>query len=457
MDAKVTLLRPATRLKIAVVGAGISGLAAARELDAEHDVTLYEARRRPGGHTRTLRFERFGREYRADLGFMVFNEANYPHFTRLLSELSIPSRDTQMSFSLRCDQAGLEYHGSTINQLFAQRRNLLRPRHYRMLRDILRFHGDANRALAEREGELAELTVAEFLRQGGYGPELINDYLLPMTAAIWSSQVESIERFPSLYLLRFMANHMLLGANGHRQWRMIPGGADQYVNAALKRFAGRVRADSPVRSVESCGGDARVATDQDIERYDAVVLAVHSDQARALVRDPTALERQVLGAIPYQRNDAVVHTDPGMLPRRRLAWASWNYYRSPDSGRRACVTYNLNLLQHLESPEPICVTLNPLRSPRRDKVIAELSFSHPVFSAQAFAAQGRMDDLNGSGNIFYCGAWAGWGFHEDGLLSGLKAAASLRQWAARPEIQAQFAYAQRDLRGLGQAYPAHTG
>ena len=457
MDAKVTVLRPAVRLRIAVVGAGISGITAARELDAEHDVTIYEARSKPGGHTRTLRFERFGREYPADLGFMVFNETNYPHFTRLLRELNIPSLDTQMSFSLRCDQAGLEYHGSTMNQLFAQRRNLVRPRHYRMLRDILRFHRDANQALAERAGELAQLSVSEFLTQGGYGPELVNDYLLPMTAAIWSSRVESIERFPSLCLLRFMSNHMLLGANGHRQWRMIPGGADQYVDAAFKRFAGRVRAGSPVRAIESCGGDVRIATDQGIEVFDAVVLAVHSDQARALVKAPTLLERQVLGAIPYQRNEAILHTDRGMLPRRRLAWASWNYYRSLDSGRRACVTYNLNLLQHLESPEPICVTLNPLRSVRRDKVITELSFAHPVFSAEAFAAQGRVDELNGDGNRFYCGAWTGWGFHEDGLVSGLRAAASVREWAARPEIQAKFAYAQRDLRGLGQAYPAQTG
>ena len=457
MDAQVTVLRPAARLRIAVVGAGISGITAARELNAEHDVTLYEARRKPGGHTRTLRFERFGREYAADLGFMVFNEANYPHFTRLLRDLDIPSRDTEMSFSLRCDQAGLEYHGSTMNKLFAQRRNLVRPRHYRMLRDILRFHRDANLALVERGGELAELTVSEFLAQGGYGPELVNDYLLPMTAAIWSSEVESIERFPSLYLLRFMANHMLLGAKGHRQWRMIPGGADQYVDAALRQFKGRVRAGSPVRSINSLNGAVRVETDQGIEVYDAVVLAVHSDQALALIKDPAPLERQVLGAVPYQRNEAVVHTDRGMLPRRRLAWASWNYYRAPDSGRRACVTYNLNVLQHLKSPEPICVTLNPLRGVRRDRIIAELSFAHPVFSAEAFAAQGRMAELNASGNRFYCGAWAGWGFHEDGLVSGLKAAGSVRAWAARPEVQAKFAYAQRDLRGLGQAYPAQTG
>ena len=348
MDAQVTVLRPATRLRIAVVGAGIAGITAARELDAGHDVTLYEARRRPGGHTRTLRFERFGQEYAADLGFMVFNEANYPHFARLLRDLDIPSRDTEMSFSLRCDQAGLEYHGSTMNKLFAQRRNLVRPRHYRMLRDILRFHRDANQALVERGGELAELTVSEFLSVGGYGPELVNDYLLPMTAAIWSSEVESIECFPSLYLLRFMANHMLLGAKGHRQWRMIPGGADQYVDAALRRFEGRVRAGSPVRSIDSLNGAVRIETDQGIEVYDAVVLAVHSDQALALIKDPAPLERQVLGAVPYQRNEAVVHTDRGMLPRRRLAWASWNYYRAPDSGRRACVTYNLNVLQHLE-------------------------------------------------------------------------------------------------------------
>ncbi len=445
MDAKVNAPGPAPRLKVAVVGAGISGLAAARELDAEHDVTLYEARKNSGGHTRTLRFERFGREYRADLGFMVFNEANYPHFTRLLRELEISPRDTEMSFSLRCDQTGLEYHGSTMNQLFAQRRNLVRPRHYRMLRDILRFNRDANRALAEREGELARMSVAEFLAQGSYGRELINDYLLPMTAAIWSSSVDSIERFPSLYLLRFMANHMLLGAKGHRQWRMIPGGASQYVDAMLGRFGGQVRANSPVRSIESRGGRVRVETSRSTEVYDAAVVAVHSNQALGLLKDPSALEQQVLSAVPYQRNEAVVHTDAHVLPRRRRAWASWNYYRSPDSGRRASVTYHLNMLQHLQSPEPICVTLNPLRAVRSDKVIDTLSFAHPVFSAEAFAAQGRVGELNAAGNRFFCGAWTGWGFHEDGLVSGLRAACSVREWATSPENQAEFAYAQRNL------------
>ncbi len=457
MDVEVTRLRPANRLRIAVIGAGISGLAAARELDGGHEVTLFEARNRPGGHTRTLEFERFGREYRADLGFMVFNEANYPQFTRLLQELKIPASDTEMSFSLRCDQSGLEYHGSTMNQLFAQRRNLFRPRHYRMLRDILRFNRDASRALAEREGELAKMSVADFLGRGAYGPELINDYLLPMTAAIWSCSVQSIERYPSLHLLRFMANHMLLGAKGHRQWRMIPGGAERYVTAVLNGFGGRLSANSPVRSVESRDGEVHVRTDRGGEVFDAAVLAVHSDQALAMIKGPTSLERQVLGAIPYQRNDAVVHTDRSVLPRRRLAWASWNYYRAPDSGREASVTYNLNLLQHLESPEPICVTLNPLRPPSRDKIISKLSFAHPFFSAGAFAAQGRVEELNASGNRFYCGAWTGWGFHEDGLASGLKAAGSLRAWAARPENQAKFAYAQRNLRGLGQAYPAQAG
>lgn len=457
MDVEVTRLRTGNRLRIAVIGAGISGLAAARELDGEHEVTLFEAREKPGGHTRTLEFERFGREYRADLGFMVFNKANYPHFTRLLQDLGISARDTEMSFSLRCDQSGLEYHGSTMNQLFAQRRNLFRPRHYRMLRDILRFNRDANRALAERAGELAEMSVAEFLRRGGYGPELVNDYLLPMTAAIWSCSAQSIERFPSLYLLRFMANHMLLGAKGHRQWRMIPGGADQYVDAVLRSFGGHVRVKSPVRSIESVGGEVHVETDRGVEVFDAAVLAVHSNQALRLLGDPTALERQVLSAIPYRRNEAVVHTDRSILPRRRLAWASWNYYRAPDSGREASVTYNLNLLQHLQSPEPICVTLNPLRALSRDKVIRTLSFAHPFFSSGAFAAQGRVEELNASGNRFFCGAWTGWGFHEDGLASGLKAAGSVREWAARPEIQAKFAYAQRDLRGLGQAYPAQAG
>ena len=457
MSTQVLPFKLTSRARIAVVGAGISGITAARELDSEHDVTLYESRGKAGGHTRTLRFERFGREFRADLGFMVFNEANYPHLTRLLAELEIPTRDTEMSFSLRCDRSGLEYHGSTMNQLFAQRRNLFRPGHYRMMLDILRFNRDANKALAERPQELTEVSVGEFLARGGYSPELANDYLLPMTAAIWSSSAECVERFPSLYLLRFMANHMLLGAKGHRQWSMIPGGADQYVDAALSHFQGRIKTGSPVRLVETQGSGARVETDDGIEQYDAVVLAVHSDQALKLIGDPTPLERQVLGVIPYHLNEAVVHTDRRVLPRRRLAWASWNYYRAPGSVRQASVTYNLNILQHLRSPEPICLTLNPLHPIRPEKIITTLSFTHPLFSADAFSAQGRVAELNNSGNRFFCGAWTGWGFHEDGLVSGLRAADGLREWAAHRENQAKSAYAQRNLRGLGQAYPAQTG
>ncbi len=452
MDIHIT-----PRLKVAVVGAGVSGITAARELDEEHDVTLFEARAEAGGHTRTYPFERFGREYRADLGFMVFNQANYPHFSRMLAELSIPTRDTQMSFSLRCDRSGLEYHGSTTNQLFSQRRNLFRPRHYRMLREILRFNRDARTALAEREDELAATSVAEFLAEGRYAPEFADDYLLPMTAAIWSSSVQAIESFPSLYLLRFMANHMLLGAKEHRQWSMIPGGSDQYVNAALGRMRGRVRVNAPVRAVASDGASVRIETDRGFELFDALVLAVHSDQALCMLEDPTPLERQVLSAIPYQRNKAVVHTDRRVLPKRPLAWASWNYYRDANSGRQASVSYNLNILQHLESPEPICVTLNPLRAIRDEKIITTLRFAHPLFSADAFAAQARVDDMNGAGNRFFCGAWTGWGFHEDGVVSGLKAAGSLREWAAGRKFQAKFAYAKRNLRGFGQAYPASTG
>ncbi len=457
MSTDVFHLHPSRRLRVAVVGAGISGITAARELDEDHDVILFEARPGAGGHTRTYCFERFGRNYRADLGFMVFNKANYPHFSRLLAELNVATRDTPMSFSLRCDRSGLEYHGSTINQLFAQRRNLFRPRHYRMLRDILRFNTDANKALAERQGELARTSVAQFLADGDYGRELAEDYLLPMTAAIWSCSVQDIESFPSLYLLRFMANHMLLGDKGHRQWSMIPGGADQYVNAALGRLRGEFRANAPVRSVAREDAGVRIGTDQGLERFDAVVLAVHSDQALRLLEDPTPLERRVLGAIPYQRNEAVVHTDRSVLPRRRLAWASWNYYRSADSGRKASVTYNLNILQQLESPEPICVTLNPLDDIRSEKIITSQSFAHPVFSADAFAAQASMDEMNGAGSRYFCGAWAGWGFHEDGVVSALKAAGSLREWAEKRQNQAKSPYAQRNLRGLGQAHPARTG
>jgi predicted NAD/FAD-binding protein len=407
--------------RIAVIGTGVSGLVAARQLATRHDVTLLEAATRAGGHTHTVQVRHAGVDYAVDTGFIVFNDRTYPRFVELLDELGVEAQDTTMSFSVRCERSGLEYNGSTLDGLFAQRRNLLRPSFHRMLLDILRFNRHATEILAR---DVATLQLGDFLARERYSRAFIDHYLVPMGAAIWSCRPAAMLEFPAAFFVRFFANHGMLTIDDRPTWRVVRGGSRTYVDRILQQFRGRIRTGAAVigirRFPEHVAVRVRGAAP---ERYDAVVLATHSDTSLGLLDDASELERELLGAIPYQRNQAILHTDGRMLPRRRRAWAAWNYHIGPDPEAPVAVTYDMNTLQRLDAPVRFLVTLNRGDSIRSHEVLQTIDYSHPVFTPAGIAAQARMHEIDGKDRVFYCGAWRGFGFHEDGVRSGLEVGA----------------------------------
>jgi len=424
--------------RVAVVGSGISGLATAYALAGEAQVTMFEAGDYFGGHTHTVDVTLDGVTHGVDTGFLVFNHRTYPNLVRLLGELEVETAASDMSFSVQVHEAGLEWSGCNLNTVFAQRRNLLRPRFLRMLADILRFNKVAT-AVAERgaEVELAE-PIGDFLGRHDFGETFRSWYLLPMLGCIWSCPTDQMLRFPIATMIRFCHNHGLIQVADRPQWHTVRGGAKHYV-ARMLRSIPDARLRTPVRSVKRVPpGDGRggvmVATDQGSERYDEVVLACHSDQSLALLADASADEAAVLGAIKYHPNRAVLHTDAGVLPRRRTAWAAWNYARAADAGREqaaVCLHYLINRLQPLPWQQPVLVSLNP--DPARPvdpaRLIGEYEYSHPVFDLAAIRAQQRLPELQGRSHLWFCGAWARYGFHEDGLGSALDVVQRLRaQW-----------------------------
>jgi len=323
-----------------------------------------------------------------------------------------------MSFSVKCERTGLEYSGSNLNTLFAQRRNLVRPRFYRMLRDILRFNHDATELLASGD---ESVSLGQYLQAGGYGREMIDHYLIPMGSAIWSADPARMHDFPAGYFLRFFHNHGLLGIDDRPTWCVVQGGSRAYVDKLASRFADRIRFRTPVRSVRRLRTHVEIATDDGTEQFDAVFIAAHSDQALAMLADPSPQEREVLGSIPYQRNEAVLHTDDRLLPRRRLAWASWNYHVLRHDQRQAAVTYHMNTLQQLEAPVQFCVTLNNSDAIDPGRVLKRLTYYHPVYTPAGVAAQKRQAEINALRRTYYCGAYWRYGFHEDGVVSALDA------------------------------------
>jgi len=404
-------------MKVAIVGSGISGLLAARLLAADHDIHVFEALAYAGGHTNTVAFEAFGKAYAADTGFMVFNDRTYPNFVRLLQMLNVPARTSDMSFSVRCDRTGLEYQGSSLNGLFAQRRNLLRPSFYRMLREILRFNRQALELVQSGD---CDLELGQYLERNRFSREFVDHYLIPMAAAIWSAPPQQLRQFPAQFLVRFFHNHGLLTVKGHPQWKTVQGGAARYVEALTRPFADRIRLNCPVLSIRRAPDRVAVTCKGGgPEYFDAVVLATHADQTLALLADARDAERDILSAFPYQRNDTLLHTDPTLLPRCRRAWASWNYCIPREEGRPVVLTYNLNRLQGHVSPDPICVTLNATRAIDERRVIQRIEYHHPVYSRGAIAAQQRFHEINGQNRTYFCGAYWGHGFHEDGVNSAL--------------------------------------
>jgi len=404
-------------MKIAVIGAGISGNLCARMLSTRHHVELFEADDYPGGHTNTVQAEAFGRHYDVDTGFMVFNHRTYPSFVRVLRELGIPEQDSDMSFSVRCERSGMEYQGSSLNGLFAQRSNLLRPSFYRMLADILQFN---RRALALLETDDDRLSIGEYVQREGYGREFIDRYLIPMGAAIWSSRPDRFHEFPARFLVGFLHNHGLMQFRGRPTWKTIPGGARRYVEVLIEPIRDRVHLNSPIQKVIAHSDHVLLLPERGLSRvFDEVVLATHADQSLRLIDRATAAEREVLSAFPYQENECVLHTDRSLLPRRRRACASWNYYVPAENRRPVALTYDVNRLQRLGAPEPICVTLNCTERIKPEHVLRRMTYSHPIYTPGAVAAQRRHDEINGARRLHFCGAYWGYGFHEDGVQSAL--------------------------------------
>ena len=409
--------------RVAVIGSGISGLSAAYGLRHHAQVTMFEAEGRPGGHANTVDLSLDGVTHGVDTGFLVYNERTYPQLIALFDELGVDTAPSDMSFSVQVPDQKLEWNGSDLNTVFAQRRNLLRPAFLRMLREILRFNKTAT-GIAQRNAE-AELDepIGDFLRRERFSIEFRDWYSLPMIGCIWSCPTDQMLRFPVATMIRFCHNHGLIQVNDRPQWRTVRGGSRQYVQKLLAHLGAphALRLNTPVRGLRRQEDGVVLSLDGGPEHFDAVVLATHSDQSLALLQDASPAEQAVLGAIGYHDNRAVLHTDEGVLPRRRLAWAAWNYERAADTSReqaQVCLHYLLNKLQPLPWQQAVVVSLNPMRPIQASRVVREITYAHPVFDRAATAAQQALPGLQGQRHTWYCGAWTRYGFHEDGMMSG---------------------------------------
>lgn len=408
-----------------MIGGGISGLSAAWLLGKAHDVVLFEAAQRLGGHANTVDVSGGdGAKIAVDTGFIVYNEATYPNFVALMEHLGVETRPTEMSFAVSLDGGQLEYSGTSISGLFAQRRNLVSPRFWSMLQDIARFYRSATKDAAG--AGTASASLGDYLDAGNFGPAFRDDHLLPMAAAIWSAPCSEILSYPAQAFLQFHHNHGLLQLTNRPVWRTIVGGSRTYVERLASAFAGERRVAAPVRRVRRDPGEVVLQGDGWSERFDAVVFATHADDALAMLGDASPREARLLGAFRYSRNRAVLHRDAALMPRRRRAWASWNHIGHRNRPDEPCpVTYWMNRLQGLDDDRSVFVTLNPPADLRDDVVIREESYQHPLFDAAALSAQADLWSLQGARRSWFCGAYFGAGFHEDGLQSGLAVAEAL--------------------------------
>lgn len=409
-------------MRIAVVGAGIAGMASAWLLSREHEVVLYESNDYLGGHTHTHAVEQDGRRYDVDSGFIVHNARHYPLLHQLFDELKVTSKPTTMSFSVHHGRTSLEYNASTLNGLFCQRRNLLSPRFLGMVRDIRRFYRDSP-TLLDQPGPGPSL--GEYLDEHRYGAAFRDEHLVPMASALWSSPARHILQFPARYLVQFMANHQMLQLSERPPWLVVEGGSSTYVHRLRSQWHVQERLNSPVRAVLRQNDGVVVSSLRGDERFDQLVLACHSNQALALLKDASERERDILGAIPYQHNDTVLHTDASVLPRNRKAWAAWNAYIPGQPDAACTVSYCMNLLQGIESRDPFVVTLNRTDAIDPAKVLRKMSYHHPVYTAASVAAQARKPEIQGQRNTWFAGAYWGWGFHEDGMRSAVEVARAL--------------------------------
>ena len=410
-------------MKIAIIGSGIAGLTCAHLLNRQHDVSVFEAASWIGGHTHTVDVRLEGQDYAVDTGFIVFNDWTYPNFIKLLRQLGVAYRPTEMSFSV-CDPLNdLEYNGHDLNTLFAQRSNLFSPPFWGMIRDILRFNREALDDY--QNGRIGpHVTLGNYLRLGRYSQRFIDHYIVPMGAAIWSMSLADMLEFPLEFFVRFFKNHGLLSVSERPQWYVVEGGSSAYIEPLTRAFSQRIRLNCPVFEVARDQHGVTVHSPAGAERFDKVVFACHSDQALKLLADPTGPEWEILGAIGYADNEVVLHTDTRLLPRRRRAWASWNYRLGGPSEQLAAVTYNMNILQGIEAPETFCVSLNQSEAIDPELVLARFTYAHPQYSLAGIAAQARAEELLGARHSYFCGAYWGNGFHEDGVVSALRVAAA---------------------------------
>lgn len=410
-------------MRIAVVGAGVSGLVAARALHlAGHEVTVFEAGEHVGGHTNTVRVEADSGAWNVDTGFIVLNDRNYPNFQRLLDELAVPTQAAPMSFGVSDGAGGFEWAARPLG-VFARPAHAIDPRFHRMLVDLVRFNRDA-RALVGLNGHGP--TLRRFLADGRYSRYFVERFIVPQAAAIWSAHPDEIWSLPASFLAAFFDNHGALQLVGRPRWRSIPGGSARYVEALIAPFRDRLHVRAPVRAIRRGADGVEIALDAGVERVDEVVIATHSDQALAMLTDPTGAEDEVLGAIRYGANETVLHTDASLMPARRAAWASWNYHLGEAGAASGpMVTYHMNRLQSLDADRELLVTLNRTQAIDPGQVIRRLEYSHPVFTRVAVAAQRRWPEISGRNRTHYCGAYWRWGFHEDGVWSALRVCAAL--------------------------------
>ncbi|PFG55889.1 putative NAD/FAD-binding protein [Vibrio sp. ES.051] len=413
-------MRSAGKKKIAIIGTGISGLTCGYYLHNNHDVTVFEANDYIGGHTATVDVNVGGKDYAIDTGFIVYNDRTYPNFIKMMNEIGVEGLPTQMSFSVRNDGNGLEYNGHTISTLFAQKRNWANPKFYRFIFEILRFNKLA-KTFANEQSTNSQ-TLGEFLDEHHFSAFFSDNYILPMGAAIWSSTLADMRAFPLMFFLRFFLNHGLLDVTNRPQWYVIKGGSRAYISPLIQGFSDKIRLNCPVERVVRSERGVAVKVNGVTEWFDEVIFACHSDQAMKMVGDITQNEQQILEDMAYQANEVVLHTDISLLPKRETAWASWNYLLEGSEGEQQklpSLTYNMNILQHVQSEHTFCVTLNSSEKIDASKVLRKFVYHHPVFTTESIAAQQRKDEIQGVKNTWFCGAYWYSGFHEDGVRSAL--------------------------------------
>lgn len=411
-------------MKIAIIGTGISGLTTAHLLSKKHQVTVFEANDYIGGHTATVDVQVPSGKYAIDTGFIVFNNWTYPNFIQLMTNLKVAWKDSSMSFSVKSQATGLEYNGTTLNSLFAQRSNIFRPSFYRMVRDIMRFNKESLQVLETQNDEL----LGDYLKKRNYSDEFKMNYIIPMGAAIWSASVEQMDLFPIEYFVRFFKNHGMLSVNDRPVWKVIQNGSRSYIDPLTQPFKNKIYLKTKVLQVIRSEHEVAVMFEKDgatsVQSFDEVVFASHSDQTVKMLSDITPLEKEILNGFSYQPNSVVLHTDITLLPKRKLAWAAWNYFIPKTDLGRVALTYNMNILQGFESPEIFCVSLNQDSLIDPSKILRRFTYDHPVYTRAAFNSQKRWSEISGKNRTHFCGAYWGYGFHEDGVKSALQVCGS---------------------------------